>query len=120
MPSPKPPACANCQTTTQYAQGGTPQQSNSQMFRASDGKMRVDTGTTSVITDPRAQQAILLDHVSKEARIIPLQPTAPQLAMPQLGGATPAFKQPAIPAMQVLDLGKSMLGGHEVDGKRYI
>jgi hypothetical protein len=120
MPLPKPPACANCQTTTQYAQGGAPQQSTSQMFRSSDGKMRVDTGATSVITDPKAQQAILLDHVTKEARIMPLQPGMPQVPAPALSMAAPGFKPPTPPPMQVQDLGKTLLGGQEVDGKRYI
>lgn len=90
------------------------------MLRSSDGKMRIDTGSTSVITDPRAQQAIVLDHIAKTARVMPLAPSLPQPGMPAIGGAAPAFKPPAMPAMHVQDLGKNVIGGQAVDGKRYI
>jgi len=90
------------------------------MLRASDGKMRIDTGTTSIITNPKSRQAIVLDHVSKEARILPMQPAPPPVGTPPLGAAAPSFKPPATPAMQVQSLGKSTIEGHEVDGKRYI
>jgi hypothetical protein len=117
---PQPPACAECQTSTQYAQGGAPQQSASRMTRSSDGKMRIDTGTTSVITDPHTQQAMVLDHVQKTATILPMRPTPPQLAVPKPGAPTPPFQPPSTPSVGVQDLGKSVIDGHPVDGKRYI
>src|SRR6267154_5417970 len=76
---PLPPACADCMTTMQLAQpGALPQQTPSKMFRSADGKMRVDTGNTSVITDPAAQKALVLDHLKKEAHMVPL-PKAPDM-----------------------------------------
>jgi hypothetical protein len=86
------------------------------MWRSSDGKFRLDTPKTSVITDPASQKAILLDHVKKEATIVPMQP-------PASGGAPPG--SPQVPAQgqvqpaKVEDLGKSMIEGHEVEGKRF-
>ncbi len=117
-----PPACAECQTVTQAAKGGAPQQSASQVFRASDGKMRIDAGNISVITDPKALQSIVLDHLTKEARILPMQPALP--GAPPLG-APPSFAPkgapalPTTPAMAVQELGKQVIGGLEAEGKRY-
>lgn len=90
------------------------------MFRSSDGKVRVDTGNTSLISNPKEQQAILLDHAAKEARIVPMQAAPPQLGAPPMGAPTPSSVPAAPPPMKVQDLGKSMIEGHEVDGKRYI
>ena len=91
------------------------------MFRASDGKFRVDSGDTSVITDPAARKQIVLDHVKKIATVFPMPqpPTMPQVPqapqMPQMpGGLTP----PANP-MNVQDLGKRFIDGVEVEGKKY-
>jgi hypothetical protein len=88
------------------------------MFMSSAGNMRVDMPTTSFITNPAAQQTILLDHLKKEATVIPMQPPpppgAPPLAMPQMPAGIPA---PAPP--QVEDLGKSMIEGHAVQGLRF-
>jgi hypothetical protein len=91
------------------------------MVRSSEGKMRIDTGNTSVITDPQAQHVMVLDHLAKEARIMPMQaspppPPPPRPGMPPLA-APPPFQPPP---MHVQDLGKSVIDGHEVDGKRYI
>jgi len=107
-------------TTMQLAQpGALPQQSPSQMFRSLDGKMRVDTGSMSVITDPASQKALVLDHIKQEARMVPI-PQAPQMpgmpGMPQLPGGLPAG-MPKPP--QVEDLGKGFIEGHEFDGKKY-
>lgn len=88
------------------------------MWRSSDGKMRFDTPNTSIISDPGSQRTILLDHLKKEASIFPMPaaiPGAPAAAMPQ----APSANIPKPPAMQVEDLGKSMIEGHEVEGKRY-
>ena len=87
------------------------------MWRSSDGKFRLDTPSTSVINDPTSQQTILLDHLKKEATIVPM-PGASS------GNSAPAFPQvPAAqgqtPSVKVEDLGKSMIEGHEVEGKRF-
>ena len=78
--------------------------------------MRLDTPNTSIITLPGSEKTIMLDHLKKEAMVIPMPPAsaAPSApGMPKLPGA------PKLPALQVQDLGKSMIEGHEVEGKRY-
>ncbi|HEY2018321.1 MAG TPA: hypothetical protein VGH38_32675, partial [Bryobacteraceae bacterium] len=98
------------------APGSLPQQSPSQMTRSADGKMRIDFGNTSMITDPASQKTIVLDHLKKEAMTLPM-PQAPQLTPPALpSGAMPSAGVPP----QVQDLGKAFIEGHEVDGKKYI
>lgn len=80
--------------------------------------MRFDTPNTSIISDPGSQRTILLDHLKKEASIFPMPSAsagAASAAMPQAPSAN--ITKP--PAMQVEDLGKSMIEGHEVEGKRY-
>jgi len=120
-PTPQqPPACAECQTTTQYAQGGAPQQSASRMTRSGDGRMRIDTGSTSVITDPRTQQAMVLDHARRTASFMPMSPTPPQAGPPQVGGAAPPTGGPAMPAVGVQSLGRSVINGQQVDGTRFV
>ena len=99
------------------APGAPPQQSASQLFRASDGKMRIDYGNTSVITNPAAQQAILLDHVKQIARVIlipqiPGMPKIPQLGAPAAPGA------PTPPPFSAVNLGKGMIEGHAVTGQQ--
>ncbi|MGC2646670.1 MAG: hypothetical protein WA261_10370, partial [Candidatus Sulfotelmatobacter sp.] len=79
--------------------------------------MRIDTPSSSIISNPADQKTILLDHLKKEATIIPMPPAS--------GAAAPAGSKPpggatSAPAMQVQDLGKSMIEGHEVEGKRYV
>lgn len=119
MPStPTPPFCSDCATKTQAAAGGAPSQSASRMWRSSDGKMRFDTPTTSIISDPTAQRTILLDHVKKEVSIFPMPP-ASSGAAPPATPQVPAGNIPKAPPMQVEDLGKSTIEGHEVEGKRY-
>lgn len=105
-------------TTVQLAQpGALPKQSPSQMFRSADGKMRIDTGATSIITDPASQKAMVLDHIKKEARMVPI-PQASQ--MPQLPGGPPGGLPAGMPKPpQVEDLGKAFIEGHEVEGKKY-
>ena len=79
--------------------------------------MRIDTPNTSIITDSAGQRTILLNHLKKEATVIPMPPAsgpAPPGSPPMPGGAA----QP--PPMQVHDLGKSLIEGHEVEGKRYV
>lgn len=108
----------------QPAQPGAPaQQIGYKVARASDGKMRIDYGTTSVITDPASGKAILLDHVKKEARTIPLPqapapPAMPQAAIPGMPGSVP--QPPSLPpGTTVKDLGKRLVEGHEVEGKQF-
>ncbi len=79
--------------------------------------MRIDYGSTSVITNPAAQQAILLDHIKLVARVIPIpqipqMPKMPQLGMPGMPGA------PSPPPMNVVDLGKGFIEGHAVMGRQ--
>ena len=86
------------------------------MSRSSDGKTRTDHGDYSLITDLKAAQTIRLDHVKKEAQLFPI-PAAP--AAPKApAGAAPSFTPPNSP-LNVKDLGKRMMGGHEVEGKSY-
>ena len=93
--------------------GSLPQVSPSQMLRSGDGKMRIDFGNTSMITDPAAMKTILLDHIKKEALTVPL-PQGPQLTPPGL----PAFPNSPVPP-QALALGKALIDGHEVEGMQY-
>lgn len=116
-PPPAPPFCSDCGTKTQPSGGGAPTQSASRMWRSSDGKFRLDTPSTSVINDPKSQQTILLDHLKKEATIIPMPGASsggPSPASPQIPAA-----QGQAPPVKVEDLGKSMIEGHEVEGKRF-
>ena len=80
--------------------------------------MRLDTPHTSVITDPAGQRTIMLDHLKKEALIIPMPANS---AAPSASGSSqaPGSVVPP-PPLQVHDLGKSQIEGHEVEGKRYI
>ena len=116
-PPPAPPFCSDCETKTQPAGGGSPAQSASRMWRSSDGKFRLDTPSTSVITDPASQKTILLDHVKKEATIVPMAPAASGSALPGSAHVPSALGQ--APQVKVEDLGKSMIEGHEVEGKRF-
>lgn len=115
---PTPPSCSDCATKTQAAGGSPPTQSASRMWRSSSGNMRIDTPKTSIITIPASQKAILLDHLKKEAVIVPMPPAQ---AAPSSSGTPQATAGAAPPPpMQVQDLGKSTIEGHEVEGKRYI
>jgi hypothetical protein len=88
------------------------------MWRSGDGKTRIDTPQSSVISDPVSQQTIVLDHVKKEASVLPM---APPGSPPPQAGAAPGTAAAGIhpSSVQVQDLGKSMIEGHEVEGKRY-
>jgi hypothetical protein len=122
-----PPATAEYVSTLERAgapsvAGGAPQQTVYRLFRASDGKTRMDSGNMSVITDPTAQKTTVLDHLKKQAQIMPSAPQAPPTALLQMPHVPampgiPGAPQP--PAVHVQDLGKSFLQGQEVEGKRY-
>jgi hypothetical protein len=119
-----PPATAQYLHTSQPTQpGAAQQQTSSSLFRSADGKTRVDSGSTSVITDPTAGQSILLDHAAKTAHVMPTPPPAPTVPgqpppMPGMPGFTPPGAPP-VPAVNVKDLGKSVISGHEVEGKQF-
>lgn len=118
IPPPTPPSCSECASKTQPAAGGAPTQSASRMWRSGDGKTRIDTPQSSIISDPVSQQTIVLDHVKKEASVIPMAP--PGAAAPQASAAPGSADAGIHPSsVQVQDLGKSMIEGHEVEGKRY-
>ena len=70
-----------------------------------------------MITDPASQKTILLDHVKKEATIVPMASAASGSASP--GSPQIPAAQGQAPAVKVEDLGKSMIEGHEVEGKRF-
>jgi hypothetical protein len=68
--------------------------------------MRVDLGATSVITNPIEAVVILLDHVKREARLMPMSPGAPLDG----GGG---------PAGNIEELGRTLIHGIEAVGVRY-
>ena len=116
-----PPVTADFTSEMQRTETGLPPvQSAFRLTRAADGNTRLDSGNTSVISNPAAGQTILLNHIEKTATIQPLLAAAsspPGMPpMPQLG--VPGFSPP--PPAQVQDLGKAVLQGHEVEGKRYL
>jgi hypothetical protein len=87
------------------------------MWRSSDGKTRIDTPTTSVISDPVSQHTIVLDHAKKEASIIPMTPAGSAVPTPSAAPGAAAAAPP--PSVHTEELGKSTIEGHEVEGKRY-
>ena len=120
-PEPLPPLSAEFESSADPAggQGGAPQKWK--LSRCSSGKSMIDYGNKTVITDPKAQQVITLDHVKKEALVVPLPP-----AQGKLPGMIPGM--PQVPSLQtpspahpidVKDLGKKLIGGHEAEGKLY-
>jgi len=80
--------------------------------------MRIDTPHTSIITLPASQKTIMLDHFKKEAMIIPMPPVSCAISQPQNSQASAGGAHH--PALQVHDLGKALIEGVEVEGKRYI
>ena len=96
--------------------GVQPQQMGTSFVRSADGKLRFNQGNQSIISDPSAGKTILLDHATKEAQIFPLQPNLQKPGVPTIGA--PSFTPPQAP-INVQDLGKRMMNGHEVEGKLY-
>lgn len=89
-------------------------------FRAGDGKTRVDTANLSVIHDPGAAKTIVLDHARQEAHITAAPPQPPALpGMPQIPGMPSMPGAPQPPSVHVQDLGKTVMQGQQVEGKRY-
>ena len=113
-----PPALADCLTTFQSPAGMVSQPSPSTLLRSLDGKMRIDLGATSVITNPVDAVVILLDHVKMEARVLPMSPGIPPVpVMPNLAGAS----LPAEPALagSIEQLGQQSIQGILAAGMRY-
>lgn len=116
-----PPVTADFTSELQRTETSLPPVQSAYRFtRATDGNTRLDSGNTSVISNPAAGQTIQLDHIEKTATIQPLSATIPSPPgmppTPHLGvpGLAPA------PSAQVQDLGKGVLQGIEVEGKRYL
>jgi hypothetical protein len=115
VPPPPPPVSAEFESSAGPAQaGGPPQKIPWKMSRCSNGKTVIDQGGRSVITDPQAGQMTILDHVKKEAMILPLKPPAPGSPGAGMSGA-PGQSMPA--PLSIQDLGKKIVGGNEVEGK---
>jgi hypothetical protein len=114
----------NCVTTLQLAQPGSlPQETAHQLIRSGDGKIRVDSGNISVITDPATQRTILLDHLNKEATSLSTvastqPPGVPLPGMPPLTPPGLPAGVPTPPQVNVQDLGKRLIEGEEAEGKR--
>ena len=119
---PLPPASAEYETAMHASPGKPPQVQPWKMFRSSQGETHLDFGKTGVISKPGANQAILLDHVKREARIVPL-PAGPPAAPPSPAGKPGVVPHLPVPPssslLHVKDLGKQMIGGHDAEGKMY-
>lgn len=116
-----PAACAECRTVLQPAAPSAPgapapQPVPWQVLQSHDGKTRLDFGRHSVIANPASGEAILLDHVKKEAIALPLDPKTPAVPAQGLPGLPAA---PLVPPPAAQDLGKALVDGHEVEGKRF-
>ncbi len=121
LPLQPPAVSAECLESVRLAfPGAALQEIATRRFRSITGKMRFDSGLTSLISDPATGLRILLDHAKLEARMLSA-PTLP--AMPGMP-AMPAIPIPPVPSLsaatQVLNLGKSMVEGLEAEGMRYI
>jgi hypothetical protein len=112
------PSCSDCATQTLASGGGAPTQSASRIWRSSNGSTRIDTPRSSIITLPASQKTIMLDHLKKEAMIIPMPAVSSGILQPQNSQASGGGARH--PALQVHDLGKALIEGVEVEGKRYI
>jgi hypothetical protein len=97
--------------------GAAVQQSMSRMIRSSDGKIRYDSPESSVIVDLMARQTTFMDHLKTEASVFPM----PQAPGGQFGGLSGLPDGGLMKARMVNmeDLGKSMIDGQEVFGKRF-
>ena len=96
------------------------QPSPSKLFRAPDGKMRVDTGNISTIADPSAKKMMILDHLKKEVKVVPMPEVPAGLPFPPPGLPglpTPPGGPPQPPKVE--ELGKGFIEGHEVEGRRF-
>jgi hypothetical protein len=117
-----PPITAEYATALQpAAPNSAPVQSAFRFCRGAGGQTRVDSGNTSVISNPAAGQTIMLDHVKKTATVQQTLPPPPGLpAMPKPPALPGALAVPKAPNVQVQDLGKSVIQGQAVEGKRFL
>jgi hypothetical protein len=122
-PTSVPPVTADFTSELQPVETSLPPvQSAYRLTRAAGGNTRLDSGNTSVISNPAAGQTILLDHIQKTATIQPLlsaTPSPPPPGMPPIPHLSVPGLAPA-PSAQVQDLGKGVIQGLEVEGKRYV
>ncbi|KAA6460989.1 hypothetical protein DYQ86_12000 [Acidobacteria bacterium AB60] len=116
-PNSFPPVTAEFTGEVQRAEAGAAAaQSAYRLTRAADGNTRLDSGETSVISNPAAGHSVVLNHAAKTAIVQPHPPALPAVpGMPVMpsapGGAALATVQ---------DLGKSVFQGTPVEGKRYV
>lgn len=122
-----PPVTAEYTSTFQQTGSESPGTQSSHCFsRAADGKTRVDSGNTSVISNPAAGQTIVLNHLMQTATIQPSlpnpSPSPPKVDLPKMPSFSPPSLpgQPQAPGVKVEDLGKTLIQGHEVEGKRFV
>lgn len=108
------------------APGAKPTQTATTILKAHDGKMRIDYPNMSLITNPAGQHAMLLDHVKKEIKFVPMQihvpgmPPPPGLPnMPHIPALPKMPQAPHPPTMMGEDLGKAAMAGHPVEGKKF-
>jgi hypothetical protein len=111
-------ACAECIEATLVA-GAQPLLNLIRQFRSLDGRLRVDFGNFSILTNPAALETIFLDHLAMEARIILNKiPSLPGVAIPSIPGL------PGIPGLppepNLIALGIAFVDGLEVEGMRYV
>ena len=122
-PTSVPPVTADFTSELQPVETSLPPvQSAYRLTRAAGGNTRLDSGNTSVISNPAAGQTILLDHIQKTATIQPLLSATPSPSPPGMP-PMPHLSVPGLapaPSAQVQDLGKGVLQGIEVEGKRYV
>ena len=122
QPPPLPPLSAEFANALKLAdpKASPPQmQQLSRLFRAADGKTRLDCGQNSVINLPGQKQTLLLDHARKEARVQPMPTGLTAPPPPAIPGMPSPPKPPPLPTVNVKDLGKKIMDGHEVHGKEY-
>jgi hypothetical protein len=113
-----PPLSAEFQSALHPSIPGMPSlQHPWKLQRSSSGQTSVDQGNQSLITDPPGQRIISLDHVNKIATISPMTASPQQPQAPAISGFQ--APSPQLPQMDVKDLGKRLMGGHEVEGKMY-
>src|ERR1700760_4747433 len=105
-------------TSMQPAAPGMPStQEATKLLKSASGQMRMDFPNMSVITNPAMQHVMVLDHLKQEVKIVPMQMPNPNAPHPPGLPHMPGMPHP--PAMQVQDLGKSVIGGMPVEGKQY-
>lgn len=115
-----PAGCADCVETLQLAQSPQAAQTALKRFRSAEGKVRLDMGSFSLITDPISQLRISLDHLKLEALVIPAVAVAmPGMALPGMNIAAPPIPFDSA-SVNIVQLGKSIVQGVEAEGFRYL